>query len=68
MATSDKSPIRSITSEERHIVSSALELQAKSCDRASRASTNSVIASEYVRQAAQCRNLAAHFINASLDV
>lgn len=61
-------PVRKLTSEEVSLVASALELQAKSCERASRASSNSVIAAEYTKQASICRNLIAHFRNGSLDV
>lgn len=68
MDTDKVSQVRVLTSDEVSLVCSALELQAKSADRASRVSTNSVIASEYVKQAAQCRNLISHFRNGSLSV
>lgn len=60
--------VRKLTSEEVSLVASALELQAKSADRAARAATNSVIAAEYTKQASCCRNLVAHFRNGTLDV
>jgi len=65
MATST---VRNLSSEELSMVCMSLELQAKSAVRASRAAQNSVIASEYTKQAAMCRNLIAHFRSGSLEV
>jgi len=66
MATS--TPVRTLQSSEIAIICSALELQAKSNERAARASANSVIANEYTAQAGICRNLISHFRNGSLAV
>lgn len=68
MATPDKASVRSLSKAETDLVCDALELKAKSCDRASRASTNSVVASEHSREASVCRNLVTHFRNGFLDV
>jgi len=69
MATDSKAPaVRSLTSGETALVADSLLLQAKSCDRAARASLNGVIATEHERMAAMCRNLAQHLRNGSLDI
>lgn len=65
---SNASTVRSLQPDEVGLVCSALELQAKSCERAARAASNSVISSEYSKQASICRNLVAHFRNGSLAV
>lgn len=59
--------VRSLTAQDVDIVLGALSLYEKSQERAARASSNPVIASEYSKLAGMSRNLAAHFRNGSLD-
>lgn len=59
--------VRSLTSAEVDVICSALELAAKSAERFSKGSPNSVISGEYTKQAAICRNLVSHFRNGSLN-
>lgn len=68
MASSDKIPTRSLAPAERAMIASALELQAKSHDRAAKVAPSPSIEGEFTRLAAQCRNLAAHVTNGSLEV
>lgn len=68
MATSPASVVRALTPDEVLLICSALELQAKSAERGARATSNSVISAEYVKQAAICRNLTNHFRNGSLTL
>lgn len=68
MPSNEKSSVRSLTSSEVSMICAALELQAKSCERAARASSNSVVASEHMKDASMCRNLVSHFRNQTLDV
>lgn len=72
MATStdkaDKPSIRSLTLEERDIVISGLDFLQKSALRAQKAATNSVIAMEHGKIAAQASNLIMHFKNHSFDI
>lgn len=68
MATSDKSPVRTLTPAERELVVSALSAHAKSLERAARVAPVASIEADFLKLAGQVRNLAAHFQSGSLEV
>lgn len=68
MATSDKSPVRSLTPAEREMVVSALGAHAKSLERAAKVAPVASIEADFMKLSAQARNLASHFQNGSLEV
>lgn len=62
------SPVRKLLPQEVDVIIRGLDLASKSAERAARASPNSVIASEYMKEASIARNLITHFRNHSLEV